>query len=159
MCLLCTLALNSVLLKQDLRKVTWTQHWVDERHQKSWRALRLRSLSPEGEWNLFIYSGTPLPNQFPLSVGITGSSATYSICYIEFHLAWVVWRFNLVVSRSLICLTFTNGVGRPFQAAPRQLHKYILERACQPRPGPLIYRAALLIDSNRCLLIVDYPSC
>lgn len=44
-----------------------------------------------------------------LSVSTTGTCATCFIYYIELHLASVIWLFNLVVSRSLICLTFTNG--------------------------------------------------
>lgn len=55
-----------------------------------------------------------------LAVGTTGTSAASFIRYIELHLVSVVCHFNLVVSRFLICSAFTNGSGRPLQAAPRR---------------------------------------
>lgn len=61
----------------------------------------------------------------PVSVGTTGTSAASFIRYIELHLASVVCRFNLVVSRFLICSAFTNGSGRPLQAAPRRRRGYL----------------------------------
>lgn len=127
-CLFLTLTFTQRRLKDDVGSSVHMCEWLQHK-AGGHRGLLSASVSV----NIRFSSARPMAllNQFPLSV----PQRLYNWhLHNLFHLLY--WApsglghlaFNLVVSRSLICLTFINGAGGLFQAAPRHQQKYIFSR-------------------------------